>query len=149
MVDYLHEDSHTIIEAAIAPSVARLRPNYHSSCRTSSLYHTFLRSRSRFSTVSPGLSACVGSVNSEVGTLGLVSCCSSVRLNITYSNVGTRVTRQEGDGTHQVLRTSHLTNGNERSPLLLKVWVVVENLLGATTLLAFAQSSSLSVLTAQ
>lgn len=53
------------------------------------------------------------------------------RVQFTYSNVGTSVAREKSDSTHQILRTAHLSNGDERSPLLLKRWVVVKDLLGS------------------
>ena len=48
----------------------------------------------------------------------------------TYRDVVGGVTGEESDGTHEVLRAANLADGDQRSPLLLEFWVVVEDLLG-------------------
>jgi hypothetical protein len=50
----------------------------------------------------------------------------------TYVDVETGITRQESDCAHEILRAAHLSDGNQRSPLLLELWVVIENLLSPT-----------------
>ena len=60
------------------------------------------------------LSARVRSINAKVGAV----------------HVQAGVTREERDGAHQILRASHLTHGDEGSPLLLQLWIVVKDLLG-------------------
>jgi hypothetical protein len=56
----------------------------------------------------------VTAINTEVGT----------------SDVGARIGEEEGDGTHEINGLTHLTLGDKGSPLLLELWVVIENLLG-------------------
>lgn len=61
----------------------------------------------------------------------------------TYRYVKTSVTGKEGDGTHEIFRSSHLSNGNQGRPLLLELWVVIENLLGPAVVLAHVVSQLL------
>ena len=60
---------------------------------------------------------------------------------MTYIDVKTGVTGKERNSTHQILGTSHLTNGDKRSPLLLKIWVIVKDLLCPASTLALKTSS--------
>lgn len=85
------------------------------------------------------LRASVGAVHSKVRSLRrVVSTCMQMCSGAlcTHSNIGAGIAGQEGDGTHQVLRASHFTDGDQRSPLLLQIWVVVKNLLGSVALSA-------------
>jgi len=82
-------------------------------------------------TVSSPLSASVRAVDAQIRALTL-SAYARNQDKSTYRNIKTCVTRQESHSTHEVLWSSHLTNGDKRSPLLLEIWVVVEDLLGAT-----------------
>jgi hypothetical protein len=49
-------------------------------------------------------------------------------------HVQTGIAGQERDGAHEVLGAAHLTDRNQGSPLLLKLWVVIKDLLGAARL---------------
>ena len=56
---------------------------------------------------------------------------TTVDAKVGTSHVAGRVTEQESDSAHQVLRAAHFTLRNQRSPLLGELWVVIENLFGA------------------
>lgn len=62
--------------------------------------------------------------------LSLGNGVTAIDAEIRTGHVRTGIGKQEGDGTHEILGLTHLALGNERGPLLLEVWVVVENLLG-------------------
>lgn len=53
---------------------------------------------------------------------------SAVDAEISTGNVFRRITEEESDGAHQVLGDSHFTHGNQRDPLVLQIWVIVEDL---------------------
>lgn len=56
---------------------------------------------------------------------------TTIDANISTRHIAAGIGEQEGHRAHEVLRLSHLALGNERSPLLLEVGVLVEDLLGA------------------
>lgn len=56
---------------------------------------------------------------------------TAINTEVGSSNVLRSIGQQEGNGTHQVDWLAHLALGDERGPLSLQVWVVVEDLLGA------------------
>lgn len=55
---------------------------------------------------------------------------TAVNADVRAGDVATGARQQEGDGSHEVLGLTHLALGNEGSPLLLEVGVLVEDLLG-------------------
>lgn len=55
---------------------------------------------------------------------------STVNTEIRSSDVAGSVTQQEGDSTHEVFRSTHLALRDQRGPLPVQLWVLVENLLG-------------------
>ena len=57
----------------------------------------------------------------------------SINTKIGAVHVQAGDAREERDGAHQILRASHLTHGDKGSPLLLQLWVIVKDLLGAAT----------------
>jgi hypothetical protein len=61
----------------------------------------------------------------------VVSTCVNDLEVETHSNIETGIARKESDSTHEVLRSAHLANRDERCPLLLELRVVVQNFLGS------------------
>lgn len=55
----------------------------------------------------------------------------SINSQICAIHVQAGIAGQECNRAHEILWASHLAHWDERSPLLLKLWVVIENLLGA------------------
>jgi hypothetical protein len=53
---------------------------------------------------------------------------TAVNAEICSSNVLGGIAEQEGHGTHQVFRCTHLADGDERGPLVAKLGVLVEDL---------------------
>ena len=53
---------------------------------------------------------------------------TTVNPQISTGDVRSSFTEQEGDGAHEILGVTHLAGGDERGPLLLEVWVLVEDL---------------------
>lgn len=60
---------------------------------------------------------------------------SAVNTQVCAGDIAGSIRQQEGHGTHQIGRLTHLALRNERDPLLLEVGVLVEDLLGAIILL--------------
>ena len=56
---------------------------------------------------------------------------ASVNAEIRPSDVLGGIAKQEGHGTHQVLRCTHLAGGDERDPLVAKLGVLLEDLAGS------------------
>lgn len=56
---------------------------------------------------------------------------ATIDAEIRSSDVLGSIAKQEGHGTHQVLRCTHLASGNERGPLVTKLGVLVEDLAGS------------------
>lgn len=61
---------------------------------------------------------------------GLSEGVSTVDSQVGARDVSGSVTEQEGDGTHEVLWCTHLTDGDQRGPLAIKLWVLVKDLAG-------------------
>ena len=57
---------------------------------------------------------------------------TTVNTEIRTGDVLAGIGEQEGDRTHEVLGHPHLALGNEGGPLLLEIWVIIEDLLGPT-----------------
>jgi len=55
----------------------------------------------------------------------------TIDAQVSAIHVQTGIAGQERDGAHEILRAAHLTDRNEGSPLLLELWVIIEDLLGA------------------
>lgn len=53
---------------------------------------------------------------------------TTVNTELSASDILGGITKQEGDSTHEVLGGSHFADGDQRSPLLVKLWVLVKNL---------------------
>jgi hypothetical protein len=75
---------------------------------------------------------------SHVAQCSPLTACSSARVRSINTEVGAvhvqaGITREERNSAHQILRASHLTHGDKGSPLLLQLWVIVEDLLGTVT----------------
>lgn len=62
------------------------------------------------------------------GVAPLGKSVTTVNTEIRTSDVLGSITEQEGDGTHEVLGSSHLANRNQGGPLLVKLGVLVEDL---------------------
>ncbi|KAG7058227.1 short chain dehydrogenase [Colletotrichum scovillei] len=62
---------------------------------------------------------------------GLCDGVTAINAEVRTRDVERGIRQQESDGSHKVLGLTHLALGNQRSPLLLEVWVVVKNLLGS------------------
>ena len=48
----------------------------------------------------------------------------------TYRDVETGVTGQKSNCTHKVLRPAHFSDRDQRGPLLLELWIIIEDLSG-------------------
>ena len=55
---------------------------------------------------------------------------ATVNADIGTSHVLGGITEQEGNGTHQVLGSTHLAGGDERDPLVPQFGVLIQNLAG-------------------
>lgn len=58
---------------------------------------------------------------------------ATVDADLSTGHVPGCVTQEEDNRTHEVFGISHLTEGNERSPLLAEVGVLIQDLAGAVT----------------
>lgn len=56
---------------------------------------------------------------------------TSINAEICSGYVSRSIWEQKGNWSHQVFWLSHLTLWNEGDPLVLQIWVVIENLLGS------------------
>lgn len=73
------------------------------------------------------------------------------RVATVHAQVGARhiprsIAAQEGDGPHEIFRTTHLALRNQARPLLRECWVVVENLLGPATWVSLVKCTECGVL---
>lgn len=56
---------------------------------------------------------------------------TTIDAEVGASDIVGGIGQQESHGAHEILGRAHLSLGYERGPLLLEVWVVVKDLLGA------------------
>lgn len=56
---------------------------------------------------------------------------ATIDAEIRPSDVLGCIAKQEGHGTHQVLRCTHLASGNKRGPLVAKLGILIKDLAGS------------------
>ena len=56
---------------------------------------------------------------------------AAVNAQVCSGDIAARIAEEVGDSAHEIFWLAHLTLGDQGGPVLVEVWVIIEDLLGS------------------